>query len=120
MKSKRRYLQFSLGTMFAAVTVLCIWLGVQVKWMRDRQEARKWLREHDCRVIGNSEKRLLDDDEYGPVTFLAPWSIRLFGEEGVYCIVLNENPDSSTSTPRHWRRLFPESIIITHVQKPIP
>jgi hypothetical protein len=42
----RRWFQFSLRTVFILMTILGIWLGIQVKWLRDRQEARKWIAAH--------------------------------------------------------------------------
>lgn len=91
MKPKRRYLEFSLGTMFAAVTVLCIWLGVQVKWIRDRSDAREWLKRHDCVVWGDewhvAGKRWIVRN--------APWTIRIMGEPGVCMVMLNETTLSS-------------------------
>lgn len=113
MKSKRRYLQFSLGTMFLAVTVLCIWLGVQVKWMRDRQEARKWLRDHACPFgIGYDPNDPFMDE--GPAEVPAPWPIRVFGEDGVAYIEVNPEsaPDvESTIAPivQRMQKLFPEA-----------
>jgi len=41
----RRWFRYSLRTLFVLVTVFCIWLGVQVKWIGDRHEALQWLRQ---------------------------------------------------------------------------
>ena len=39
LKPKRRWAQFSLGTMFVVVTVLCVWLAVQVHRARELKSA---------------------------------------------------------------------------------
>jgi len=35
---RRRWFRYSLRTLFVLVTVFCVWLGVQVKWIHDRRE----------------------------------------------------------------------------------
>lgn len=93
MKPKRRCLQFSLGTLFLAVTVLCVWLGVQTKWIRDRQEARRWLEKHDCKFYSNVD--VDPSDPFGVEPKDAPWPIRILGEEGVSQIYLHLHVISS-------------------------
>ena len=63
----RRYFQFSLRTLFALMTILCVWLGYQLNWIRERHKALEELQQ--SRVVF---------DTYKP----APWSIRLI-ERGV-------------------------------------
>ena len=46
MKPRRRWFRFSLRTLFVLLTLFGIWLGIQVKWVRDRQAARLWVHEH--------------------------------------------------------------------------
>jgi len=44
-KPKRRWLQFSLRTLFVVVTVFCIWLGIVTKRARDQQQAVEAIQE---------------------------------------------------------------------------
>jgi hypothetical protein len=39
-------LQFSLRTLFIAITLLAVWLGYHVNWIHQRREGRKWLGHH--------------------------------------------------------------------------
>ena len=36
---ERRWFSYSLRTLLAVVTLLCVWLAVQIKWIRDRHAA---------------------------------------------------------------------------------
>src|SRR5947209_5424535 len=65
-----RWPQFSLRGLMVIVTLLCFWLGMQVKWIRDRHEA-----------LRGSNVLLRPDDYDGPAQ--APWSIRIFGAKAV-------------------------------------
>ena len=38
-RSRRRWLRFSLRTLFIVVTLLCVWLGIQVNAARRQREA---------------------------------------------------------------------------------
>ena len=122
MKPKRRYLQFSLGTMFLAVTALCIWLGVQVKWMRDRQEAREWLQAHGC-IFGSGYNGNDPFTEKPAVEIAAPWPIRAFGEAGIRYIFVKPEAmlaGKSTIAPtvEHMKGLFPEADVIVPLAPP--
>ena len=86
---------------------MCIWLGLQVNWIRDRREARKWLEVRDCAA---------DDINYfvcgKPCYRNAPWPIRALGEQGVSRVILYETlllPDELESVERSMKRLFPEA-----------
>ena len=48
---RRRWLQFSLRTMFVVVTVLCVWLGVVVKQARDHRLAVKMILESGGTIV---------------------------------------------------------------------
>jgi len=37
-RPNRRWFRFSLRTLLVATTIIAVWLGVQVKWIRDRHE----------------------------------------------------------------------------------
>jgi hypothetical protein len=42
-----RWLRFSLRWLFIVITLIGIWLGIQVNWLRQRQEARRWIQQHE-------------------------------------------------------------------------
>ena len=67
---RRRWYSFSLRTLFVLVTVLGVflgWLAVQVKWIRDRHEVMSRPGDRLHGYLGQTK---------------APWSIRIFGEQG--------------------------------------
>ena len=43
-RPERLPFRFSLRTFLLLLTVFGVWLGVQVKWVRDRHDALEWLR----------------------------------------------------------------------------
>ena len=43
---RRRWFRFSLKTLFVVLTLFGVWLGVQVNWIRQRREARQWIKDH--------------------------------------------------------------------------
>ena len=65
------------------------WLGVQVKWIRDRHEALE---------------NLATPPGVGELS--APWPLRLFGENGVPSMVVT----SDQARDAH-QKLFPESLV---------
>ena len=73
-----------------------MWLGVQLKWVRDRQEAREkvqWLPAQVPSVYPTPN---------------SPWSLRVLGERPVSFIRLSV---ADTSQIEKYRRLFPEAQI---------
>jgi len=93
-----RWPQFRLMTFFVLVTLLGIalsWVGVQLKWIHDRHEAHKW--------------GIFSEGTGTWSQPLAPWSIRIFGENGVEIIYL-KGPRARACHPR-LTELFPESRI---------
>ena len=99
---RRRWFRYSLRTFFVVVTIFGVWLGYQVKWIRDRQEA---LDQHVC--IGSLAPPQRD----------APWPLRWFGEVGYHSIVIRM-PDSQQEVARVGH-LFPESQVIEPRNLPI-
>ena len=97
---RRRWFSYSLRTGFALLTLFCVWLGAQVKWIHDRRAARKWLDQ-------NSVKFPVDD------TGNAPWPIRLLGEKGKAAILL-QNKDRAGEM----KRIFPEAAILMVEHEP--
>ena len=115
--TSRRRFYFSLRTLFVAVTILGLflgWVGVQLKWMRDRRQALEWMFPCHARQLAAESGSLLPPlkGEYisHPDT-KAPWSLRIFGESGVERIKVYENwlnPDARYSV-NDLRLLFPEA-----------
>jgi hypothetical protein len=90
-KTKRRWYQFSLRTMFVLVVVVSIpmaWVGFQFNWIRQR---RQWLRGHAHTTV----------DPPTPI----PASLAIFGETGVQSTWYFPGEEAEA------RRLFPEAII---------
>jgi hypothetical protein len=44
---KRRWFRYSLRTLFVVVTVFGVWLGFQLKTVRDRRDLTDWLSDHN-------------------------------------------------------------------------
>ena len=115
----RRWFPLSLRTLFALVTIFGLWLGLQAKWVRDRRAAQEWIqsqggdfvkesgpfviRQPDTTISG-SGLRIFDHPQ-------PPWSIRLFGAETVYWIVVPRTGGDEfvDAKMRELTRLFPEA-----------
>src|ERR1051325_1897687 len=102
-----RWPQFTLRGLFVlgAVVGVILWLGIQLKWIRDRHEAKHLLDE-------SGVLRVMAVDT-GPV---APLSIRIFGEPGygrVAVLVRNATltPEDQIVIDRV-KALFPEAKVI--------
>jgi hypothetical protein len=92
------WFRFSLRTLFVVVTLLCVWLGYQVNWIRQR---RAFLASHDYFASGcDGNRKSLPPLQCSR----APWSLRLLGENGVEEIYL-PSPEEQEQA----RRLFPEA-----------
>src|SRR6266496_1528860 len=82
----RRWLRFSLRGMFVVLTLFGIWLGFQVNWMRQRQEARRWIEQHESPGEWSRVNPIdvvwtkLDGTKHPGKAADAPWSLRLLGE----------------------------------------
>ncbi len=127
---RRRWFTFSLRTGFVLLTLFCVWLGVQVKWIHDRHEAlhklsaRQWpvripeqnfrpllrdLQQESASVFAQIEERALVNP-YG----MAPLSLRVFGEHGAQAIIVADNV--SESDLARLARLFPEAAVVRSVR----
>ena len=103
----RRWFRCSLITFFLLFTVVSVWLGLQVKWIKNRRQTLDQIRA-EC-----SLDLEFSDPSRHPTSEVAPWSIRLLGERGVYGIVVprgcwNDDPDMLIRKEEELRRLFPE------------
>ena len=88
-KPKRRWLQFSLRTMFLVMTVFCIWIAITAKRARDQKLAVEAIREMGGRVfyehqIGNPSDPLIPE-----------WLRRFIGDEYFFSVngIQLEGPD---------------------------
>src|SRR6185295_8661204 len=104
-----RWPQIGLKGFFTVVTLLCVWLGVQVKWIRDRHDALKVYRDENLvAIIGGPAygQRLrwatLDENPK------APWPIRILGEKGVLTIIVGPRDSARDMTIDEERRGFDE------------
>ena len=112
---KRRWFSYSLRTMFAVVTVLCVWLGYELKWIRQRRAIvaafPKW---SALEGVPNIVMRQPD----------APGLLWLFGERGYATVslmvvvddsldVLDDSslPEAAKTELKYATALFPESVV---------
>jgi|SRR6185295_1951728 len=92
---RHRWFRYSLRTLFVLVAVVAAplaWLGVQVKWIHDRQKLV-----HSVGIDHESEFYM------GFGSGCAPWSIRILGADGykgVYVVVDEPVPHATSSTQR--------------------
>jgi hypothetical protein len=100
------HFRFSLRTIFALVTVFCLWFGYQINWIHKRQAARHWIEEHAIRgSIGFYPEPRPD----------LPWSLRLLGERPEVVVVVCDVADDPRDYSRRVdeiRRLFPEAQVV--------
>ena len=108
--------------MFLLVTVVCVWLGLQVQWLRDRGEALRWLEGNGGNFAKeNGRFRWVQPDgtvvEGGGINVFdhakAPWIIRLMGAETIYWLNVPRDRDGSFSKVKldELSELFPEAEI---------
>ena len=90
----RRWFRFSLRTMFVVLTVFGVWLGVQVKWIKDRHAAIRWLEARGGSV------------DYGRA---APMSLVMLGENGVAVLCIPRTDDDYVGKGIELENLFPEA-----------
>jgi hypothetical protein len=118
---RRRRLKFSLSAVFILMAVACVWLGMQVKWIRDRNAALLKTAAHSS---STSEWKVVRrqkttpkaiETTYQRVQAEAPWSIRILGEKGVASINPGEMPEAEI---KELQQLFPEAEVSKTVQPP--
>ena len=99
--TRRRWFQFSLGTMFLVVTLFAVWLAQETQTVAERKRTRDWLFER-----GGRENYRYD---WWPIR-------RLLGDKPSNAIF----PPSDT-TPEEWARLhdvFPEAYVFLIPREP--
>ena len=123
---RRRWFRFSLRTLFVLVTIFGVWLGVQVKWIRDRHEALMQYRGLENGTVGETftgHNSWFYPSVLRGESAKAPWSIRIFGEYGMKTILLDggdaldRDPERVQSEKRRLAKLFPEAESIGYVRR---
>ena len=99
MLRNRHYFKFSLRTLFALVTIMCVWLVYQLHWIRERHKALEELQQSNVFF-----------DTHKP----APWSIRLI-ERGVPSIAVDADVARNAQKVGRLKRLFPETTLCTPI-----
>ena len=94
MEKPRRWFRFSLRTFFVLLTLFGVWLGMQMKWIRDRHEAIRWLEARGGSV------------EHGRA---APLSLAMLGENGVEVLCIPRTTDDYVEKGVELENLFPEA-----------
>jgi hypothetical protein len=108
MRAMKLRPRFSLRTRFVLIALISIplsWAAYQVNWIRQRNDARRW--------IASMNGQVWRDYPIGQSSFAvteSPWPIRLFGEESVFAIEVSV-PDAREQHKQELQSLFPESKI---------
>ena len=111
-RTRRRWFQFGLGTMFLLVTVLCVWLAWAADWARERRDALIVLRESPVVVVDTTSQ--ISGWAEKPWTSM-PISLRLLGCERVKLIHLARVQYSDGDRDRI-QALFPEATVMMPYQ----
>ena len=90
LPTRRRWARFSLRTLFVLVTLVCIYLGWAMNWIRQRHA-----------FLANQDALVHNDSVH------APFALRFMGEEGYPYFYL----EGSEEEIRELERLFPEAVI---------
>jgi len=107
---KRRWFRFSLRTLFVVVTVFAVWLGLEVKFVRDRQA---WMQANRALVrpgepvpVGATVGMYIHSHATtGNFSFWRRW----LGDAPVSSIVFPESWINNVERQNRVKRLFPEA-----------
>jgi len=115
---RRRWFRYSLRTFFVVLTIFCVWLGVQVKWIRDRHD---FLLKHEA--VRAQLLRVRDAPKVASGHEVAPGWLWLLGEKGTSAIVVymrlgefGGQPGEGEAREKEVeaaRQLFPEAMTIS-------
>jgi len=105
--TRRRWFQFSLGTMLLVVTLFAGWLGWGLQRVREREAMLKYLATQTNVMVYNAEFTY----EMKPWKRL-PLTWRLLGAEPIHYITLPKERYLSEEDRRHIARLFPEASVV--------
>jgi hypothetical protein len=96
-KPRRRWFQFSLGTLFVLVTVFAIWLGWELKFIRERNSVRESLRAGSVEIVQSRHWGLIRSDVQLRVGRPAaiPWWRGMLGDEAISIITFPPSADES-------------------------
>ena len=113
----RLLFRFSLRTLFLLLTVLCIWLGREVRLVRQRQLAIEEMKSHRdgwVQVLTDRSGRFDQRSEnflwcagIDPVKSTIPQRRRALGDVAVGSITYSK--DTSPDDIQRWKPLFPEA-----------
>jgi hypothetical protein len=83
--------RFSLRGLFVLITLIAVCLGFQVRWIRQWQEARRWIEQHEIGGWSRVDPRDVVTSR-GPAKLVEPpWSLRLMGESRLVYIQLDKS-----------------------------
>jgi len=100
--SIRRLFRYSLRSLFALVTIFCIWLGIQVKWVQDRHTEWQWALEYPGGGF------MGDDPPEKPF----PWILKMLGETPHHnTLVIFGMTEADVERARRLGKLFPEAYV---------
>jgi len=105
---------FSLRTLFVAITLIAIWLGFQVRWMQQRQEARQWIEQHEHDGWSKIDPKDVVTSSCPAKSVPTPWNLRLMGEAPLFYIHLDKTKLTEADVDRinSLPALFPEAFQI--------
>jgi hypothetical protein len=113
-KHTRRWFRFSLGTMFLVTTSVAVWLGWELRFIRERKSKLEPLSAADYYRASDFDKDAIAfvSANVGYKKRVAiPWSRSWLGDEPMLCIFLT--PDKPPSE-EEMRKLFPEAVIVMY------
>ena len=121
LAGRRFWLTFNLRGLFTAVTLVAIWLGFQVNWLGQRQEARRWIEQHESGDWSRADpvNVVVSGIRNRDGRAAAPWSLRLMGEPRLVYVILDKSKLADADIPRldSLQGLFPEATGI-HIEGP--
>jgi hypothetical protein len=109
-KPKRRWLRFSLRTMFVLITAVSIWLGWTVSVVRERKSVLG-----DMRATPGFDVAPAGSTTYvggpAPPTPTIPWLRKWLGDEAIESIWFPADHIPTAYEVRYLERLFPEATL---------
>ncbi len=100
-------LRFSLRTLFVLVTILCILMGYQLNWIRQRDAALRQRADRSAYFVGG----MMGPSGSSIRTKPAPLCLRVFGAAGYFQILVHKQ-FATAETVTELQELFPEAEII--------
>jgi hypothetical protein len=111
LKHTRRWLQFSLGTMFLLVTVVAVWLALTTADIRARKAMRGWITANQGMIVTGADSPAYFDPPPRAVEISVVR--RWLGDEAIAYVWM---PKCATNSDwSHARPLFPEALWMDEV-----